>query len=176
MTSISLIISLPDALHFRSDHRPGFFKRFPLGSGDRSLPDRGGVESGGWGASVWDMFCRQSGRVYKGHPLLIAVLAMILAVLLQSSTATLGLLLAWTASGVAEENVRQVPGRRTAQGLLRISSCVTWSSPAGRPGWHPETTASEDGRSGCRWRCLCRRRRSLQRPAPRDAAGKPSSS
>jgi phosphate:Na+ symporter len=40
--------------------------------------------------------------ILNGHPLLIAVLAMILAVLLQSSTATLGLLLAWMASGVAE--------------------------------------------------------------------------
>lgn len=40
--------------------------------------------------------------VLGGHPVLIAVLAMLLAVVLQSSTATLGLLLAWTASGVAE--------------------------------------------------------------------------
>lgn len=70
--------------------------------------------------------------ILQGHPLLIAVLAMILAVMLQSSTATLGLLLAWTASGVAEGGfiLPWVIGANL--GISITTLLIGWGSAEGR--------------------------------------------
>lgn len=46
---------------------PGFSADFRWGAATAAYQIEGGVASGGRGASVWDMFCRQPGRVYEGH-------------------------------------------------------------------------------------------------------------
>jgi beta-glucosidase len=50
----------------------GFSNDFRWGAATAAYQIEGGVESGGRGASVWDMLCRQPGRIYEGHTGLIA--------------------------------------------------------------------------------------------------------
>ena len=46
---------------------PGFSNDFRWGAATAAYQIEGGAEAGGRGASVWDMLCRQPGRIYEGH-------------------------------------------------------------------------------------------------------------
>ncbi len=46
---------------------PGFPDNFKWGAATAAYQIEGGASSGGRGPSVWDMLCRQPGRVFEGH-------------------------------------------------------------------------------------------------------------